>query len=281
MRCRWKTRDVLNFCFALAAATYIYLFLRSTIVREQPPIQFTNANDWALPEEEHTPDFCTARNDWIAELYATAQKNIPAPCDHITRIGGESDGGKLFCSDGFPNANCVVYSLGSRLDFTFESDVIKRLKCVVYTFDCTVGEPQAEKIPAGIHFFPWCVGGKDEVKSFTSDLLEQGRPHIGQYYTLDTILKKLGHARIDLLKMDIERHELDVIASLSRKEAPTQLLFETHLHNAYGAWGRPMSALEWQMLWDKLRRLRYGIFSFEPNPGCKCCSEWSLRQVPN
>lgn len=123
------------------------------------------------------------------------QKNIPAPCEHITRIGGENDGGKMFCSDGFPQ-DCVVYSLGSRLDFTFEIDVVKRLKCVVYTFDCTVGEPEAEKIPAGIRSFPLCIGEKDEVKSFTSDLLEQGQPHNGHYHTLDTILTKLGHARV-------------------------------------------------------------------------------------
>ena len=282
MRVGWKNRYVPNryfaLCFGFTAATYTSSVLRSRAVTEHPP---SFVKEWALPHDEHTPDFCVDRDDWIAELYAMPQKNIPAPCDHITRIGGEGDGGKLFCSDGFPEANCVVYSLGSRLDFTFEIDVMKRLKCAVYTFDCTVGKPEAEKIPAGISFFPWCIGGKDEVKSFTSDLLEQSQPHNGQYYTLDTILTLLGHARVDVLKMDIERHELDVIASLSQKKAPTQLLFETHLHNAYGAWGRPMSALEWQTLWDKLRRLHYGVFSYEPNPKCKCCSEWSLRQVPN
>ena len=47
--------------------------------------------------------------------------------------------------------------------------------------------------------------------------------------------------------MDIERHEFDVVQNLA--VFPTQIVFETHLHNAYGMFRRPVSALEWTSFW--------------------------------
>ena len=171
--------------------------------------------------------------------------------------------------------DCIVYSLGSRLDFSFEIDVVKRfVGCQVHTFDCTVGTPPASEIPAFVSFHPWCVGGKDEVKNISSDLGHQGE--LGQYYTLTTIREKLGHASINLLKMDIERHEFAIVATLNDDNAPRQIAFETHLHNAYGMWGRPVSENEWATTWETLIGLGYGVFAHEPNPFCLCCCEFSV-----
>ena len=233
--------------------------------------------DWPLPSSLHSPDNCTAPNEWLDALYARPMKVISAECTSMFRVGGDSDGGKVLCVDDILPESCVVYSLGSRLDFTFELDILSRLNCLVYTFDCTVGLPSTDSIPHGVNFFPWCVGGEDKTKAFTSDILRSFEGKVGQYYTLETIAKKLNHTRVDILKMDIERHELDVVASLTHKLLPSQILFETHLHNAYGAWGRPMTSFEWESLWEKLKGLGYGIYSYEPNPLCACCSEWSIK----
>ena len=192
----------------------------------------------------------------------------------MQRVGGSGDGGKQICVDDIRTNDCIVYSLGSRLDFTFEIDVVKRFGCQVYTFDCTVGIPPASNIPKGVSFHPWCVGDKDETKASSSNLGHQGES--GHYYTLTTIREKLGHTTIDLLNMDIERHEIAVVAALKANNAPRQIAFETHLHNAYGMWGRPVSEHEWTTMWAALHSLGYGVFAHEPNPQCLCCCEFSV-----
>ena len=231
-----------------------------------------------LPSTQVKNDWCPSKGSdgavFVQSLYTDKASEHATTCTQIQRVGGSGDGGKLICADDVRPNDCVVYSLGSRLDFSFEIDVIKRFGCQVHTFDCTVGTPPASKIPAGVSFHPWCVGGKDEAKSISSDLGHQGE--LGQYYTLTTIREKLGHTSIDLLKMDIERHEFAVVATLKDDNAPHQIAFETHLHNAYGMWGRPVSEDEWATMWATLGGLGYRVFAHESNPFCVCCCEFSL-----
>ncbi|MDX1509174.1 MAG: FkbM family methyltransferase, partial [Woeseiaceae bacterium] len=48
-------------------------------------------------------------------------------------------------------------------------------------------------------------------------------------YTVATIAEKLGHSRIDILKLDIEGAEYDVLDGLLQSDVrPTQLLVEFH-----------------------------------------------------
>jgi len=236
-----------------------------------------------LPRSKSKNDWCPSKGSngeaFVQSLYADKATELSTTCANIKRVGGAGDGGKLLCVDDIRGNDCIVYSLGSRLDFSFEIDIVKRFGCRVHTFDCTVGTPRASQIPAGVSFHPWCVGDKDETKAISSDLGHQGES--GQYYTLTTIRNKLGHSTIDLLKMDIERHEFAVVATLKDDNAPSQIAFETHLHNAYGMWGRPVSEDEWTAMWTTLSGLGYGIFAHEPNPLCLCCCEFSLiRRAP-
>ena len=174
-------------------------------------------------------------------------------------------------------ADCIVYSLGSSKNFDFEVGVLKHLGCAVFTFDCTVGDASALAAAAGnIKFKPWCVGGRDEMKKISSDWGHGGE--IKQYYTLRTIMRKLGHDHVDILKMDIERHEFAVIESLEASAAPGQIAFEVHLQNSYSMWGRPVSYAEWAGLWQKLVRLGYGVFYHEVNFVTSCCAEFALTR---
>ena len=231
--------------------------------------------------------FTTTQNDWcpgkytdggkfITQLYKDTASHRSMTCKNIKRIGNSGDGGKFVCMDTMHQNECVVYSMGSRLDFTFELDIIRKLKCKVYTFDCTVGDNYASKIPSGIFFYPWCVGDNDLVKTISSDLGHTGEK--AQYYTIGTIMKKLQHTRVDLLKMDIERHEFAVVKSLDSIYAPNQIVFETHVHNAYGVWGRAITQAEWDEFWAKLYSFGYLVFSYEPNPLCLCCCEFSMSR---
>ena len=48
-------------------------------------------------------------------------------------------------------------------------------------------------------------------------------------YTIATLMRKLGHDRVDLLKMDVEGAEYDILAGLEGADRlPKQLLVEYH-----------------------------------------------------
>ncbi|CAD7973565.1 unnamed protein product [Amoebophrya sp. A120] len=240
----------------------------------------------------------------------------PGFCKRVSRLGPGGDGGKNVCADQLPNAgqsrnngspatsltgsvgagdplatsSCLVYSLGSRLDFSFEAAVVRETGCAVATFDCTVppekGQALAKKLPGTVNFHPWCVGESDEEKPISSDVGYKKKT--GQFYTLETIQRKLGHERVDLLKMDIERSEFGVVKGLrlnspqqageERKFLPRQILMETHLHDAYNLWGgKAVTAAQWSDFWQKLRGLGYRVIAHEPNPVGAVCHEWSVK----
>ena len=234
-----------------------------------------------LPATASAPDYCTERDlsskSWIREVYGQVFSKMQIACERVIRIGAQGDGGKLICMDHVPTESCVIYSLGSDLDFEFEISAMKVLGCEIHTFDCTVGDVNATVIPVGVTFHAWCIGGAFEKKVISSNYGHTGET--GQYYPMSYIMKILGHKKVDLLKMDIERHEFSVIESFSVDRIPSQILFETHLHNAYGIWHRPLNYREWRQFWNKLESFGYRVFSYEPNPFCLCCCEWSIIRV--
>jgi len=242
------------------------------------PIQTHQEHSLDLFFKTSEADWCPQKNSdaaaFISHLYKTTAAQKSTRCKREKRFGSLGDGGKIVCLDTMHEKECVVYSLGSRLDFTFEQDILRQLNCRVYTFDCTVTNDYKLRIPQGIMFFPWCIGGRDSVQTISSDFGRTG--DTGQYYTLATVMEKLQHSHIDLLKMDIERHEFDVIHSLNSKNIIRQIVFETHIHNAYGVWGRAVKHVEWDELWKQIHSLGYFVFSHETNPLCLCCCEFSV-----
>ena len=255
-----------------------------------------------LPSSTYFLPWCLDRHcpggKFLQKVYSETKKSRLVNCNKMKRVGPPGGGGKMICLDDI-STGCVLYSLGSRLDFSFELDFQKevggRLGCTVHTFDCTVGQPPAKSIPAGIHFHPWCVGGRDEVKVISSDLGHGGE--MGQYYSLTSIMKKLNHSKVDILKMDIERHEFDVINSFRNSitsssntntstitnnaaaaaAVPRQMAFEVHVQNAYKQWGRPVSHEEWRQLWTTLDELSYGVLYHEVNTVTVCCAEFVVK----
>lgn len=117
------------------------------------------------------------------------------------------------------------------------------------------------------------------MKKISSDLGHQNEH--GQYFTLSVIMTKLRHNVVDILKMDIERHEFAVVESLPRTAAKfvKQILFEVHLHNAYGMWGGPVTFTQWENMWRKVDLMGYGVFSHEINQMLPCCCEFSLKAL--
>lgn len=50
------------------------------------------------------------------------------PGQPLTRYGNEADGGKLLCDLGKLPTPCIIYSLGSNGDYSFEQDALKITK---------------------------------------------------------------------------------------------------------------------------------------------------------
>ena len=245
--------------------------------------------DKALPQSDKTPGKCgrSAEDlDFLKKMFRSKFVAHAKPCANIIKMGGtkkwffglESDGAKFICNDYVSRGDCVVYSLGSRMDFSFEADVVSKLQCKVHTFDCTVGNPSADDMPPGVTFHPWCIGDADELKPFHSDIFDSSG-QMAQYYTMSTIMRILGHSYVDILKMDIERFEFPVLKTLACPGCFGQANIEFHLQNVNGIWGQPVSYKEWNEVWDTVI-CENGLrpFSYD-NADCDCCCEYSFLSV--
>ena len=158
------------------------------------------------------------------------------------------DGGWWFSPDSL-NESSIVYSLGVGDEVDFDLSIIDQYGVEVFAFDPTpnsVDMLDASKLPDRFHFQPWAVMATDGTLKFYPRLRKDGtnsdvmvtkipEPETQNdvievpAYSLTTITQKLGHSRIDLLKMDIEGAEYEVLEGLLDSPVlPTQLLVEFH-----------------------------------------------------
>jgi hypothetical protein len=117
-------------------------------------------------------------------------------CQQERRIGRWGDGGKWVCDPYRITQNkqsCLVYSVGSNNDFSFEEGVWQDVssECEIHTFDPTIGN-HPSNLPVGknIRFHPWGLAPEND----------------GADKTLSSIIQELGHTGrdIDILKIDCE-----------------------------------------------------------------------------
>ena len=130
-----------------------------------------NVTRWeaVLPARQRAPDFCPQRKTagalFLRQALDTVASHRSTSCSTGVRSLGVrpnrrmKDGGKNVCPDTLDSGRCIVYSLGSRGDFSFEQDVVRQFNCSVFTFDCTVtAAAVARRLPAGVQFKPLCIG---------------------------------------------------------------------------------------------------------------------------
>eukprot|EP01116_Phalansterium_solitarium_P001057 TRINITY_DN1085_c0_g2_i2.p1 TRINITY_DN1085_c0_g2~~TRINITY_DN1085_c0_g2_i2.p1 ORF type:complete len:395 (+),score=125.37 TRINITY_DN1085_c0_g2_i2:75-1259(+) len=203
-------------------------------------------------------------SDWW-QAFAVVVPTYECEHNHFRRIGSPTtlypngthmDGGKWLCGPLLftPDEKCVIYSLGSYGEFSFEEgmEADSDGACEIHSFDCSGSwEHPATK------FHPWCIGPKDEVGQ------------MGQFYKLSTIAEKLGHKHITLLKVDIEGAEWEMLSSfpeLPKEFLPRQIMVEFHIGG--GTFNRFYDLLL------KLDKLGYRVASKEVNAWCHSCSEF-------
>lgn len=200
------------------------------------------------------------------------------PGTTLHRYGGSGDGGKWLCTFVASNTPCLIFSLGSRGDFSFEKAMLEATKCEVHTFDCTFSGTSLEPRH---HYHKLCIGRSKDT----------------DFVTLDEAVAMVGASTLDLLKMDIEGFEFDVFADWDKdtKLLPKQLSFELHYKNLYyGSRDYLNMASYHRLVWPgidevtlsqlallfvHLADLGYGVVSQEPNPMCATCSEFTMLVV--
>jgi FkbM family methyltransferase len=138
----------------------------------------------------------------------------------------------------------VIYSFGIGEDISFDKGIIRETGSTVYGFDPTpksIKWVEKNKVP-GFEFMDYGIGVKDgssklylpkNPEHVSGSVVET--TNISKEYvkiklkTLRTIMKELGHQKIDVLKMDIEGLEYEVLTNILDEEIRiNQILVEFH-----------------------------------------------------
>ena len=143
----------------------------------------------------------------------------------------------------------VVYSFGVGDNITWDRAMIARFGATVHAFDPT---PQSiawvarQKLPPQFRFHDCGISNHDGVLNFYPPRKAGGmhysqesrhrsgaapKPIPGKVERLTTIMQRLGHERIDVLKLDVEGSEFDAVPDVLASGVPVgQLLVEIHYH---------------------------------------------------
>jgi len=184
-------------------------------------------------------------------------------------------GGWCFTAQGL-DQDSIVYSLGVGDDIAFDLSIIEGFGAEVHAFDPTPSSIEmlsTADLPTRFHFHPWAITAEDGTLKFYPRVKKDGSQSTVMFtmiaedassenaievpaYCLSSVASRLGHSRIDLLKMDIEGAEYEVLEGLLASSIkPGQLLVE--FHHRFPAIGLEKTA---DMI-SLLRKVGYKIFA--------------------
>jgi FkbM family methyltransferase len=188
----------------------------------------------------------------------------------IERFGSEY-GGWDVAVDSI-NEKSTVYSFGVGDDISFDIALINKFAVKVYAFDPTPKTKRwlaTQPLPAKFLFYDYGLAAIDGSLSFNPpeddtwySYTVLDRPTTADRAVtlpvkrLSTIMRELGHSKIDVLKMDIEGSEYAVIADMLRSGIyPAQILVE--FHHRFPSIG----VQETKKAVSNLRKMGYYLFS--------------------
>ena len=212
-------------------------------------------------------------------------------CQHERRVGQMGDGGKWICDphrirrrvdaelrrpESGKARGCLIYSVGSDNDFSFEESVREEISpaCEVHTFDPSIGAAPSNR-PKWVAFHPWGVSSvSGAVAGEAHDGERNAAMRAGVFMTLTEISATLGHSdrEIDVLKIDCESCEWGAFATWFGPGAPTirQVLIELHEGTHSYSKAKPVA----DDFFRFMRSKGYAIFHKEPNTlGCGCAQQ--------
>jgi len=170
------------------------------------------------------------------------------------------------------DAHSIVYSFGVGEDASFDTALIEKFNLTIHAFDPT---PKSIEWVKRQGFSDRFVMHDYGIAAFDGDVSfnpPENPEHVSHTLLdrpstkakaisvpvkrLSTIMKELGHDRIDVLKMDIEGAEYDVIKDISESGIrPRQILVEFHHRFPGVGIKRSREAI------DRLRSMGYQLFS--------------------
>lgn len=174
------------------------------------------------------------------------------------------------------DSTSIVYSFGVGQDVSFDLALIERFGLTVHAFDPTPRSSawvRAQQLPKA---FVFQESGLADFDGFATFHPPQRENHVSystvsrvargvlpiqrEVFRLETIMRALGHERIDLLKMDIEGSEYGVIDALVESQIQVrQLLVEFH-HRLPG-----VGATKTDDAVRQLRQRGFKLFSLSPS----------------
>jgi FkbM family methyltransferase len=167
---------------------------------------------------------------------------VQAVCG-LRRIG--SDYGGYFLDPSLLPLAPVIYSVGIGKDVSFDLALIKQYDFTVHGFDPTPGVKywlESQSLPRQFRFYGIGIADFDGEVDFylpsRQDFISHSMTQARQYSRdsirvpvtkLSTAMARLGHERIDILKMDIEGAEYAVLYDLIKDRIGVgQILVEFH-----------------------------------------------------
>jgi FkbM family methyltransferase len=185
-----------------------------------------------------------AMKDYLRRRVLT-RRGIDVEVRRPTFMAGERSGMWTVLPD-LLNRDSVVYSFGVGDNLGWELAMVQRFGLTLHAFDPTpasVSWVAQQRLPEQIHFHPIGLAGHDGVCRFSlprhgsrfnfrpSEAGESSMSVEAPVNRLSTIMKQLGHDRIDVLKIDIEGGEYPALDDmLASGIMPRQLLVEFHHH---------------------------------------------------
>jgi FkbM family methyltransferase len=175
-----------------------------------------------------------------------SRRGITPEIDVATFTAGDRSGVWTVASE-LLDANSIVYSFGAGDNVSWDLAMIERFGVTIHAFDPTpvsIAWVAEQDLPPQFRFHPMGLAAYDGT-------LRLARRHEGRFNfrpiayvakanadvceapvaRLTTLMQRLGHERIDLLKMDIEGGEYDVLDDLLTSRIDVrQLLVEFHHH---------------------------------------------------
>ncbi len=197
--------------------------------------------------------------------------------NHV-RVGSDY-GGWAIVPDGL-GPGSIVYSFGIGEDASFDTGLIERFGCAVHAFDPTPksiawvhAQRRAGTLTDRFVLHEFGLSDRDGTLTFFAPANPGHVSHSAVQHQwasdqsivvpvkrLSTIMRELGHDRVDLLKMDIEGSEYGVVEDLVASGAPVrQLLIEFHHRFPEIGPGKTEAALA------RLRTAGYDLFCIAPS----------------
>ena len=197
----------------------------------------------------------------------------------LTMQVGDPDGG-WFVAPKHLERTSIVYSFGVGNNVSFDCDLIKHFGVTVHAFDPTprcAKWVSSQQLPPEFAFHDIGIAAFDGTQQFfqpkskssyhftpVKRYASQGNGHAkdsveAPVRRLATIMRELGHDRIDLLKLDIDGGEYDVIDDIIESGIrPRQLLVEFHHMFSTIPMKKTLGAVH------ALRNAGYGILQISP-----------------